>query len=285
MSAAGPAWIADLERAARRHAAPFGGGTLAIRQWGPEPGGGDLPPLVLLHGGFGSWKHWARNIPGLATAFTVYAIDLPGLGDSHPAPEPHTATGIAAIVAAGIDRALGPHRAFFLAAFSLGAVVSAPLVRDLGARVCHAVLIGAGGLGGMWFNAVADQRRRSLSMTEDELREVVRENLGRSMIGDPARIDEDTVTLQLGLLNQKRRLIGLPLSQSTIVRDCLPAIRDRTTLLWGEHDPYLLPDLPGALEILCAECPGLDARIIADAGHWANYEQPEIVNGLIRGLA
>lgn len=48
--------------------------------------GGQGPPLVLLHGWPQSWYAWWRIMPDLAKRFTVYAVDLPGLGDSRGAP-------------------------------------------------------------------------------------------------------------------------------------------------------------------------------------------------------
>lgn len=48
--------------------------------------GGTGPPLVLLHGWPQSWYAWRDIMPALAEDHTVYALDLPGLGDSGGAP-------------------------------------------------------------------------------------------------------------------------------------------------------------------------------------------------------
>jgi 2-hydroxy-6-oxonona-2,4-dienedioate hydrolase len=46
-----------------------------------------LPPVVLFHGGSGSWTHWVRNIqPLVAAGRQVIAADLPGFGDSASPP-------------------------------------------------------------------------------------------------------------------------------------------------------------------------------------------------------
>ena len=45
---------------------PCGNGKMVWRHWGKGP------PLVLLHGGFGSWTHWIRNIE----AFTQTKIAI-----------------------------------------------------------------------------------------------------------------------------------------------------------------------------------------------------------------
>ncbi|GIJ50925.1 hydrolase [Virgisporangium aliadipatigenens] len=48
--------------------------------------GGTGEPLVLLHGWAQSWYAWRGIMPALAESYTVYALDLPGLGDSVGAP-------------------------------------------------------------------------------------------------------------------------------------------------------------------------------------------------------
>ena len=39
-------------------------------------------PLVLLHGGTGSWMHWMRNIEDLARDYMLLVPDIPGSGES-----------------------------------------------------------------------------------------------------------------------------------------------------------------------------------------------------------
>lgn len=48
--------------------------------------GGEGPPLVLIHGWPQTWFEWRDIMPALAEHRTVYAIDLPGLGDSEGDP-------------------------------------------------------------------------------------------------------------------------------------------------------------------------------------------------------
>ena len=74
-----------------------GDGRMVWRLWGSGP------PLVLLHGGYGSWMHWIRNVLPLSRRFRVIAPDLPGLGKSATPPEPWTAAGFAAIIVQGLD--------------------------------------------------------------------------------------------------------------------------------------------------------------------------------------
>ncbi|MBY4596358.1 alpha/beta fold hydrolase [bacterium BD-1] len=68
--------MAALAATARREDVRTDTGTVAWRAWGSGP------PLVLLHGSHGSWRHWVRNIEALAAQRTVCAPDMPGYGDS-----------------------------------------------------------------------------------------------------------------------------------------------------------------------------------------------------------
>ncbi|WP_250574282.1 alpha/beta fold hydrolase [Nonomuraea sediminis] len=48
--------------------------------------GGSGPPVVLIHGWPQTWYGWWPIMPALAKNHTVYAVDLPGLGDSTGSP-------------------------------------------------------------------------------------------------------------------------------------------------------------------------------------------------------
>jgi pimeloyl-ACP methyl ester carboxylesterase len=268
-----------LDEMAEHRRTPCGAGGLAWRCWGVGR------PLVLLHGGQGSWLHWVRNIEALAAEFRVFAVDLPGLGDSNEAPPPHTAETLGAIVRAGLDTLVGPAEKVALAGFSLGAVVTASIAATLGPRAVHTVLIGASGLGPHWKNATESLERWAPGADLETRRGVVRRNLARSMIADPAKIDDEAVAIQLRLLARRRRLRGLPISESDTLLSLIPAIQDRLTLVWGEHDPYLQPDVPACAAALRARFIGLDLRIVDGVGHWANYEAPAALSELVAAAA
>ena len=68
-------FVHGIAAEAERIDTPCGDGTMAWRCWGSGP------PLVLLHGGYGSWMHWIRNVLPLSRQFTVIAPDMPGLGE------------------------------------------------------------------------------------------------------------------------------------------------------------------------------------------------------------
>ena len=68
---------AAVDRLAMRVEVPCDAGAIVWRGWGLGKGRG--APVVLLHGGAGSWNHWVRNIAALVAAGRqVWVPDLPG---------------------------------------------------------------------------------------------------------------------------------------------------------------------------------------------------------------
>ena len=84
--------------------------------------GGSGPPVVLLHGWPQSWFAWRDVLPALAREHTVYAVDLPGLGDSEGAPT-------------GYDKATLARYVHSLVADRLGLATVDLVAHDLGAGV------------------------------------------------------------------------------------------------------------------------------------------------------
>jgi len=69
--------VTRLLKQAVRQTSCFEGATTVWHSWGSGH------PLLLLHGGSGSWTHWLRNIDSLAQAgYHVIAPDIPGFGAS-----------------------------------------------------------------------------------------------------------------------------------------------------------------------------------------------------------
>ncbi|PRY38260.1 alpha/beta fold hydrolase [Umezawaea tangerina] len=69
--------------------------------------GGTGEPLVLLHGWPQSWYEWRGIMPDLARNYTVYALDLPGLGDSTGSPTGYDKATLARYVHALLADNLG----------------------------------------------------------------------------------------------------------------------------------------------------------------------------------
>lgn len=110
------------------------GGFIAYRQQGHGP------PLLLLHGWGGSSRYWKSTLQCLADRRTVYALDLPGYGDSPPWTNGH-ATSIQSVATLVIEfaDALGLDH-FDLNGHSLSSSVSVYVAVNAPARVRRLVL-------------------------------------------------------------------------------------------------------------------------------------------------
>jgi 2-hydroxy-6-oxonona-2,4-dienedioate hydrolase len=255
--------VAAIDSRATRLKTPCGDGAMMWRHWGAGP------RLVLLHGGYGSWTHWLKNVESLATRFTVLAPDLPGLGESANAPLPHTAENLAAIIAQGIDR-VAPGGTIAMAGFSFGAVIGGHVAAQMGARIASFLMIGAAGLG--MPRGPLPLKRVEPGMTPGEIAAVQRANLAALMFGRESRIDDLAVHLQ-NENTRRGRLDSRPIAFTDTLVHTLPKVKARLGAIWGELDATAAPNIDQNFAVLQRLRPGLYCDIIADAGHWAQWEQ------------
>jgi len=272
--AAVPGLLEQLSAAALRRTTPCGSGEMVWHLWG------EGPPLVLLHGGAGSWRHWARNIPVLACGRTVLAADLPGLGETAMPPEPHTPEGVGTIVADGLRRLLPDGVVCDLIGFSFGALIAGHTAAAVPERVRSLTLLGAGALG---VPRGAIQLERVRDKTGPARLAAHRTNLARLMIADPARID--ALALEIQEWNTRHaRLTSVRFATSASLSEALARVPAPVAAIWGERDAPAAPDLPGRVAALRRVRPDARVRIIPGAGHWVAYEAPEAVHAALNEL-
>lgn len=87
---------------------------------------GDGPPAILLHGGHGSWRHWARNIASWSGVRRLLIPDMPGFGDSDDSPFADMA-GFVGLLAKSIDQLPTSDGSVDLVGFSFGGLAAAHL--------------------------------------------------------------------------------------------------------------------------------------------------------------
>ena len=264
--------IQRLDSAARRHATACGTGHLAWREWG------DGEPLVLLHGGFGSWLHWIRNIEPLARHRRVLAVDLPGLGDSALPPEPVSPETVAAPVADGLEALLPGAAPCDLVGFSFGGLIAGQVAKRLGGRVRSLTLAGASGLG--LPRRRVELIRRTPDMSRDALRDAQRHNLCALLLHDPRNADELAMAVQAHN-DERARIKSRRISLGDSLRDALPSLQGRLNGIWGEHDVTATPGCEGQRELLTALHPGTDFRVVPGAGHWVQFEAAEAFDAIL----
>jgi len=263
--------IAALERVSTRRVTE---GDLVWRVWGKGR------PLVLLHGGTGSWLHWVRNVEWLSRDFMVLAADLPGSGDSGVIGPPITSDAMAARLRDGIGAIVGPDARFSIAGFSMGGLIGAHLARLAGKQVDRFVLIGSAGTQLPRRQMTPLKSWRWLSSNEEKLA-VHRHNLGALMIHDPGKVDN--LALHIQHRNAMRsRIRGKHFAKLGTLAECLPDVAARMAGIWGEHDVTCTPLL--AKEKLRQFQPQAPFEIVPDAGHWVQFEAAETFNRLLRSL-
>jgi pimeloyl-ACP methyl ester carboxylesterase len=271
--AAGPKAILDaIQGRAARFETPSGDGTMVWHVWGAGE------PLVLLHGGNGSWRHWVRNVETFARHYRVVAADLPGLGESAVLPgDPPDQADIARTVGSGLDTVIGPDARYAIAGFSFGGMIASVLAAQHGERVRSLTVNGPGGLGG---------RARTLDLVSVRNKAGAeriaghRSNLARLMIHDPAKIDD--LALETQEWHSVRNRLKTPLlSRSMATAEAFAKVRAPVNAIYGEFDAPAYPEIAGRGALLRSVRPDVDFRVIPGAGHWTAFEAPEPFNAML----
>jgi pimeloyl-ACP methyl ester carboxylesterase len=259
--------VAEFESRARRFETPCGDGFLVWHAWGSGP------PLVLAHGSHGAWSHWIRNIDALSAERTIWAPDLPGYGSSaKPAHENHAA--ISDALAAGLHALIdASERPLDIVGFSFGGTAAAYLSVYHPEVVRRVVLVGTGGLD----TPMGDIKLKRLRGLEgEERRAAFRENLLVLMLHNKNSADDLALYLQMTNIS-RARLDPVPLVLPDMLLKALPQMSVPFDAIWGEYDaPH--PNPPIQEPVLRRFQPEMEFRVIADAGHWAMYEQPDAFN-------
>ncbi len=260
--------VARFEAASEAFSTPCGDGAMAWHRWGQRRAG--VRPIVLLHGGSGSWTHWIKVIPALAAHTEIWAADLPGLGDSAMPHAPHTPANAGEVVAQGI-RALLPHERLHLIGFSFGAHVGTFAAASLGAQLATYTICGCAALG-IPHNRLDFERERA-TMSQSERDAVHRTNLERLMIADKSHVDALAVHTHAANI-RSARFKSRAFAGTNEIPENLPRVQGSLRAIWGAKDVLATPTVEARYDILRRSHPELQTRTIAGAGHWVAYEQP-----------
>jgi pimeloyl-ACP methyl ester carboxylesterase len=264
-----------LEQQSVRRETPCGDGSMVWHIW--DVSGGTAPVLVLFHGGAGSWRHWARNIPVLSQRYRLLVPDLPGLGESALPPTRDDVEVIAEIIAAGIDVLIGPATTYDVVGFSFGGTMASCVAALHGARVRSVTIIGSSGVGSVG-NTVDLLKVRHLQGAQRVAAH--RTNLNRLMIADPAKID--ALALMIQDWNTVRSRLKTPtLSRSGALWRALDKVHVPVNGIWGEKDAPANPRAPERIAAMRSRRPDADVRMVPNAGHWVAYEAADTVNAML----
>lgn len=235
-------------------------------------------PLLLIHGGHGSWTHWLANIAPLAAHRRVIALDLPGFGGSHRLESDCTVERYGETVSQLLD-ALHIERAA-IAGFSFGSIVACVAARREPRRISHLVLVNAPGIGPSSPLAAAMMK----DLTELSLRKGLRtgslESLKRIQLFDHGLIDDAAVDRMLVNL-RLTRFVTRDLSSIARTDLILAAVTQPLLIFIGREDVHRQFGLEGGLETLARCAPHAQVWLVEHAAHWLQYDRAALFNDAV----
>ncbi|MSQ68057.1 MAG: acetoin dehydrogenase dihydrolipoyllysine-residue acetyltransferase subunit [Gammaproteobacteria bacterium] len=230
------------------------------------------PAVILIHGFGGDLNNWLFNQEPLAAKGQVYALDLPGHGQSAKQVVDPSVAGLGCAVLAFMD-ALGITKAH-LAGHSLGGAIALSVAQQAPSRVSSLTLLAPAGLGeainGSYLRGfIAAESRRDLKP------------LLQQLVANPALVNRQMTDDILKF----KRLDGVPAAlsaiadgfcqgdtQTSVLRAGLAQLSCPVQVIWGERDA-IIPATQGA---------GLPANvqveIVPGVGHLVHLEAASVVN-------
>lgn len=267
------AWGEAVWHVWRRHQ---GGQNDKLHVMGDDDANLEGKPLVLLHGGSGSWTHWIRNVEHFAQYRTVWALDIPGFGDSSLPEGVSDADGLVPYLAEILKRTFGG--TVDVVGFSFGGMTAGLVAAADPALIRQLVLVGAPGLG--MFGKELPMRGMTPQMDKAAQRNVHRHNLNTMMFAHPETATEAVIDLQEANVVRDR------LRRRRIARtSVLAEVQDRWAVpihgVWGELDALYQGNLQQVPQVLS----GLESfHVVPDAGHWVMYERPDAFHAVMDRL-
>jgi len=244
-------------------------------------GSHNAPPLVILHGLFGSLDNWAGQSSTLAEHYQVWALDLRNHGrsdwDEDTSYSAMSEDLLEFIDAQGFDRIL-------LLGHSMGGKVAMQFALDHPQRVEKLIVVDIApvlypphhdevfaGLKSVDLNSLGSRRDADLqlqtSITDASIRQFLLKNLYRN--GEQFAWRMNLAALESGYA----QIADAPSAHSENTQYSGP-----TLFIKGELSHYIQPQHRDAIATLF---PKAEARVMNAVGHWPHAEKPSAFNGLI----
>ena len=249
------------------------------RSWGKGK------PLILLHGGYGSWAHWIKQAIPFSKNYNVLIPDMPGFGESEDLTLPHTPEKISANIAETLLKLISPEETPIICGFSFGGLIAGHLSYNLierGLNPEKLILVGPGGLGakrGEMRNMIA----RHSKMSEEEIYQAHKKNLEILMMHDATKVDDWSIHIQKQNTDA-HRIKSRPISSTDTLARILEKQDVPLFLLWGEKDASVGVYLEDRMSILRDINSKVRFHVEYNLGHWIMYENDAVFNKILNNF-
>jgi pimeloyl-ACP methyl ester carboxylesterase len=249
---------------------------------------GSGPALLLLHGTGGHLETYQKNVTALSEHFRLIVPDMIGHGYTGRPDVAYTLDDYADHLFALLDHAGAPSA--FISGESIGGCIAAWMALRspgrVGALVLNTGILERPDEAGL--TQLADLEVRTAQLAEDPSLGAVRRRL-EWLVLDPAKMTGEMVAIrhaiysQPGMVADVQKILHavLEMNRGTyqgvdyIAARRLREISCPTLVLWSDHNPGKPYErVKPAIDLI----PDVKVHIVADAAHWPQFEQAEVVN-------
>jgi 2-hydroxy-6-oxonona-2,4-dienedioate hydrolase len=271
------AYIDRVDGTSRHTDAQSTSGLVRWRSWGNKP-----IHVVLIPGGFGSWRHWIANVEALSAHCTVHCVEPLGFGDSSdPRTQPPELGELAQTIVETVPMAKGAQVALHFVGFSFGGIIAGAVAAMMGSQCASLTVCGSGALG-LPTGTLAQAHSVAPNQPRDVLYAAYRHNLAHFML-KPAHVSELAVELEHESVLRSRLRYGHIL-RSTALHESIAQLRCPVGAIWGDDDPFTHGCQNAYRKYFEALPTYIGFEVIKDAAHWVMFEQPERYNRALLAL-
>ena len=270
-------WIGVDGASAELVPEPVFGGRVMLYRAGPR----DADAVVLIHGlGNNAARDWSRVIPALAQSYAVYALDLPGFGQSDKGNHLYSPKNyVLAIEAVLAERVPRP---FALIGHSMGGAIVLAYAAAYPRRVRRLIAVDAAGV--LQASVYAEflgraTAGRAVGMEMRWFDSLVRtiQDRAERLPGRSELILENAEARRRLLRGEPTAIAGLALAEHDLSR-ALRSIAAPTLVIWGGNDK-VAPLRTG--QAVAGVIPGARLAVIPGAGHEPQLEAPQRFNAIV----
>ncbi len=274
-------WIGVPGASAELADEPVYGGKVMVYRAGRR----DAEPIVLVHGiGQDGARDWRYVIQELAEDHDVWALDLPGFGESDKGNKLYTPESYVRVIEAAVGKRVG--RPFAMIGHSMGAAISLDYAATYPKRVTRLILVDMAGvlhrsifaesMGRLGVEQATGFYPEESSWVGSVMRRML--NKIEPLAGATAAILRTPEARQRFLNGDPNAIAGYSLVEHDFSRS-LRAIKAPTLLIWGSEDK-IAP--MRTARVALATIPGARLRIIQGVRHEPMTQVPQRFNEIVR---